>query len=176
MLHVGIVGLLLGYFVQDVSRDRSNKEVNRFVTLSVREISKSNQRVQLQKGGRVRSSITKSLNSASTTKPEQSEFSPTHEKVNDLPDTQSGAESDVSSVEGEYRPSPVYPAIARARKWEGEILIEVETDPTGKIKTTRLLKTSGYSVLDEAALEVLKLWKTRPSKTFKIPFLFRLGS
>jgi TonB family protein len=51
-----------------------------------------------------------------------------------------------------YCPQPHYPLIARARGWQGtvEVLLSVLAD--GSVNTARLWRSSGYSVLDRAAV------------------------
>jgi len=51
-----------------------------------------------------------------------------------------------------YCPQPHYPVIARARGWQGtvEVLLSVLAD--GSVKTATLWRSSGYSVLDQAAV------------------------
>jgi TonB family protein len=51
-----------------------------------------------------------------------------------------------------YCPQPHYPLIARARGWEGtvEVLLSVRAD--GSVNAATLWRSSGYSVLDQAAV------------------------
>ncbi|ELR67729.1 Ferric siderophore transport system, periplasmic binding protein TonB [Photobacterium marinum] len=58
------------------------------------------------------------------------------------------------------RPSPVkYPRIAKRRGIEGQVMIEVWIAPDGKQIKQTLLKSSGTTVLDEAALKAIKRWR-----------------
>lgn len=49
-----------------------------------------------------------------------------------------------------------YPKIAQMRGWQGETIIELELDGTGKIKSKRITQSSGYEVLDKQALEMVE--------------------
>ena len=50
-----------------------------------------------------------------------------------------------------------YPAIARKRGWQGTVTLNVHIDPDGSITGLRVATTSGYPVLDRAALQALQL-------------------
>ncbi|PSW13587.1 energy transducer TonB [Photobacterium rosenbergii] len=58
------------------------------------------------------------------------------------------------------RPSPVkYPRIAKRRGIEGQVLVEIWIDESGKQVKQNLLKSSGTEILDDAALEAIKRWR-----------------
>ncbi|OAN17699.1 energy transducer TonB [Photobacterium jeanii] len=58
------------------------------------------------------------------------------------------------------RPSPVqYPRIAKRRGIEGQVLVEIWIDSSGKQVKQRLIKSSGANVLDDAAIAAIKDWK-----------------
>ena len=63
-----------------------------------------------------------------------------------------------------YKAKPVYPAIARQRGYEGVVLVAAEILPDGRVGSTVISKSSGYSILDQAAIEAAKLWKLDPAK------------
>lgn len=56
---------------------------------------------------------------------------------------------------GSY-PPPDYPPIAQRNRWQGTVMIEILVDGAGQITDAKVQKTSGTSVLDAAALEVVK--------------------
>ncbi len=66
-------------------------------------------------------------------------------------------------VYGENMP-PVYPEIARIRGYEGVMLIAAEILSNGRVGEARISKSSGYSILDQAALEAIKPWRFEPAK------------
>lgn len=58
------------------------------------------------------------------------------------------------------RPSPVkYPRIAKRRGLEGQVLVEIWIDESGKQVKQNLLKSSGTEILDEAAIAAIKRWR-----------------
>ncbi|HEY8391733.1 MAG TPA: energy transducer TonB [Capillibacterium sp.] len=58
-----------------------------------------------------------------------------------------------------YHTDPVYPLLARRRGWEGTVYLVLLLDPEGTVLTVELTKSSGYAVLDEAAMEAVKQWR-----------------
>lgn len=49
-----------------------------------------------------------------------------------------------------------YPYLARKRNIEGELLLEVVVEANGRLSDFRILKTSGYKILDENTLDSIK--------------------
>ena len=64
---------------------------------------------------------------------------------------------------------PVYPRIARESGWEGTVLVRVAVQPDGRPDTIQVRKSSGYSILDNAAIEAVKKWRFLPAKDGNIP-------
>ena len=60
-------------------------------------------------------------------------------------------------------PAPEYPAIARRRGYEGTVLVEVLVSRDGRVEELRLSQSSGYSVLDQAAMASMKGWSFEPA-------------
>ena len=50
-----------------------------------------------------------------------------------------------------------YPAIARRKGWQGVVKLELHIEPDGRISELHIDETSGYTVLDKAALQSLQL-------------------
>mgnify|MGYP001555694611 FL=1 len=50
-----------------------------------------------------------------------------------------------------------YPAIARRKGWQGVVRLELHIEPDGQISALQIDQTSGYAVLDKAALQSLQL-------------------
>lgn len=66
---------------------------------------------------------------------------------------------------GGYYPSPDYPLFARKNRYQGAVLIDIKVDPSGAITSVSLEKGSGYPLLDEAALDVVKnRWRFPPGE------------
>lgn len=53
----------------------------------------------------------------------------------------------------------VYPRKAVHKGWEGQTVVAAEILPDGSVGRTALAKTSGYNVLDHAAMDAIKTWK-----------------
>jgi periplasmic protein TonB len=58
------------------------------------------------------------------------------------------------------RPSPVsYPRLAKRRGVQGQVMVEVWIDQTGRQIKQTLIASSGTSMLDKAALDAIKKWQ-----------------
>jgi protein TonB len=83
-----------------------------------------------------------------------------------------------------YRQNPVpeYPSIARKRGYQGTVVLEVLVTREGKVKELALSASSGFSVLDQAALTSVNTWLFEPGTRggekvdmwVKVPVRFRL--
>ena len=51
---------------------------------------------------------------------------------------------------------PQYPSVALRNHYEGTAVIEIAVDSAGRITEVKIFKSSGFPVLDEAALDVVK--------------------
>jgi protein TonB len=49
-----------------------------------------------------------------------------------------------------------YPHMARANRWEGRVVLRAVIGEDGQLVDLKIAESSGHSVLDEAALDVLK--------------------
>ena len=58
---------------------------------------------------------------------------------------------------------PEYPAISRRMGEEGKLVLRVELDEAGRIDTAKIISSSGYERLDNAALTAVKNWQCNPS-------------
>ncbi len=72
-----------------------------------------------------------------------------------------------------------YPPIARRMGWEGKVLVSFVLEPNGDIRNLKVLKSSGYEVLDKEALDVIRrsyrdFPKPPVSVVVKLPINFRL--
>ena len=86
---------------------------------------------------------------------------------------------------GYYRnPPPPYPAEARKLKQEGRVLLEVQVTVEGKVSSLNVKQSSGFPLLDQAALQGVQNWRFRPAtvgglrmeSTVEIPIRFQLKS
>lgn len=55
-----------------------------------------------------------------------------------------------------------YPPLARERGWQGTVLLGVAVAPDGALHGTRLLRSSGYALLDAVSLDSLRRIHTLP--------------
>jgi protein TonB len=121
----------------------------------------------------------------SSPEPEETEAAKEHEAVKESDDsspdfTKDIAKEEVSMVEGEgvvvqdvpvlreamplYRinPAPKYPGIARRRGYKGTVVLDVLVDRKGRVGDLRVSTSSGYKILDRAALTSVKGWVFEP--------------
>jgi protein TonB len=68
-------------------------------------------------------------------------------------------------------PRPEYPRLAREAGWEGTVVLLVEVMPDGKAGTVALHKSSGHSVLDDAAVEAVQGWRFKPAMYGNFPIM-----
>jgi protein TonB len=85
-------------------------------------------------------------------------------------------------VEYLYNPPPDYPPRARRLGLEGEVLVRTKVLTNGECGELVLGQSSGYALLDKAALEAVRTWRFRPARRgdeeivswVDIPVRFRL--
>lgn len=79
-------------------------------------------------------------------------------------------------------PPPEYPLSARRRGYQGTVTLEVLVDRHGRVKDQRVSESSGYDVLDRAAVSSVRSWEFEPGirgdqkidMWVKIPVRFQL--
>ena len=77
---------------------------------------------------------------------------------------------------------PAYPIEALTHGWEGTTVVEVEVLIDGRVGPATLYASSGYEVLDQAALEAIRQWRYQPRivdgepapERLRVPVRFRL--
>jgi protein TonB len=57
---------------------------------------------------------------------------------------------------------PVYPRRAREMGWEGTVLLRLEVRSDGTVGEAEVERSSGYDLLDRAALRAAKTWRFAP--------------
>ena len=76
-----------------------------------------------------------------------------------------------------------YPKIAQMRGWQGDVIVELQLDGNGKLKSKKILKGSGYDILDKQALDMVEKAAPFPvppeafrgsNFTIKVPIPFKL--
>ena len=72
-------------------------------------------------------------------------------------------------------PKPMYPANARLKKQEGDVLLTVEVSAQGRALRVEVATSSGFASLDEAALTtVLRRWRFEPARLDGVPTVARV--
>ncbi len=79
-------------------------------------------------------------------------------------------------------PRPAYPALARERGLEGQVVLHVEVTADGMARDVRVVRSSGYASLDRAAREAVLAWRFEPAMSdgqaragaIEFPVTFRL--
>lgn len=93
-----------------------------------------------------------------------------------------GQDADSSVRPMPDNPKPHYPPFARRLGYEGRVVVRILVLPTGTVGTASIERSSGYAVLDEAALAAIKRWRFRPAQragqpvdaTLNVPITFKL--
>ncbi|MDP2762864.1 MAG: energy transducer TonB [Sideroxyarcus sp.] len=81
----------------------------------------------------------------------------------------------VLDAEPDYRadylnnPRPPYPMVARRMGYHGKVVLNVEVLAEGKAGQVLLHQSSGYEILDNAALQTVKSWRFSPARRFGQP-------
>ncbi|WP_158545296.1 energy transducer TonB [Bremerella cremea] len=58
---------------------------------------------------------------------------------------------------------PVYPAEALRRGWKGEVLLRLTIDLDGTVSEVTIVRSSGYPILDSAAVAAVRSWRGVPT-------------
>ena len=97
-------------------------------------------------------------------------------KENGSTEATAGHSSAFATASPLYRENnpPVYPVLAKLRGYEGVVLVYAEILPDGRVGSTEVSKSSGYTILDKSAIEAVKLWKFEPAKKAGKPFAVRV--
>jgi len=94
----------------------------------------------------------------------------------------------IADTEPDYKasylnnPPPAYPMVARRNGLQGRVVLNVEVLADGICGQINIHKSSGYAMLDNAALQTVKTWRFLPArqagrtvdKWFMIPIQFSL--
>ncbi len=85
-------------------------------------------------------------------------------KKKDIPDSTSTAPVTYALPIYKRNIPPQYPLLARRRAYQGTVLLEVLVKKDGKAGSIRLARSSGYEILDKAAITGVKDWLFQPAK------------
>lgn len=100
----------------------------------------------------------------------------------DVPETGFAQGALVDSRSGWGNAPPVYPTLARKNGWEGDVLLRVRVSGRGAAQGIEVLQSSGYPMLDDAAMTAVARWRFLPAmrrrkpvdSLVEIPVRFRL--
>lgn len=67
-------------------------------------------------------------------------------------------QTELSESDFKHYTHPVYPRIAQLQGLEGSVRIALWSDAAGKVERVSVIESSGYPVLDEAALKAAREW------------------
>ena len=77
-----------------------------------------------------------------------------------------------------------YPKFARQQGWEGKVLLSFRVEPNGYINSIQIARTSGYAILDKAAIKTLRevgriphasLWLRGNMAQLQFSFVYQLS-
>ena len=74
-------------------------------------------------------------------------------------------------------PKPAYPGFAHRNRQQGTVTVRVTVDPSGSVVEATIASSSGFTLLDDAALKTIKeRWKWLPGgrRFYDVPVIFRL--
>jgi len=98
------------------------------------------------------------------------------------PATEPSSTAPIFSAAYLQNPQPSYPLSARRRGIEGKVLLRAEVSPDGVSNRIEVKKSSGWEMLDQAALQAVQNWRFVPARKgtqavtawVEIPISFRL--
>jgi protein TonB len=81
-----------------------------------------------------------------------------------------GGDGEALKLPGYFlNPPPPYPSAARREKQEGRVLLTVLVDVRGRASSVTLKQSSGFPLLDEAAVNGVKGWRFKAGRMAGIP-------
>jgi len=66
-------------------------------------------------------------------------------------------------------PAPGYPELARQMRQEGIVMLSVDVDKEGDPVSVEIIQSSGFRMLDQAALKAVRHWKFQPGSLGGVP-------
>jgi protein TonB len=71
-------------------------------------------------------------------------------------------------------PAPEYPAASASVGEQGRVRLEIRIDSAGRVEAVRILRSSGFARLDEAATVGVRRWRFQPARDAGVPVAWRL--
>ncbi len=76
---------------------------------------------------------------------------------------------ELASPDYKVNPKPHYPYVARRRGYEGIVVLKVLVMEDGRVGEIRIEESSGFEILDEAAIKSVRKWVFSPARRNGIP-------
>ena len=70
----------------------------------------------------------------------------------------------IKSVKPLKTERPLYPRMAREQGWQGKVVLRTQITADGIVKNATVQESSGFSLLDESAVQSVKSWLFEPAK------------
>ena len=64
---------------------------------------------------------------------------------------------------------PEYPDNARNKGWEGTVRLQILVGTEGRVEEVRVIGSSGYAELDQAAQRAVRTWRFSPALQKGVP-------
>jgi protein TonB len=98
------------------------------------------------------------------------------------PTTQKKTISILAAPDYRKNPEPDYPPLARRRHQQGLVTLAVKVNTQGRVAEVKVKTSSGFPILDEAALQAVRAWEFQPARIglmaveseIEVPVRFRL--
>jgi protein TonB len=101
------------------------------------------------------------LNNSSTTSNTTTDTAPALTTTNSI---SSDIEKPIFDAAFLKNPQPSYPVFAKKRQQEGTVMLKVKVSTEGKAEVVELAKSSGFSLLDDAAQQAVAKWQFIPAR------------
>ncbi len=63
-----------------------------------------------------------------------------------------------------HNPPPIYPPRAHAENLEGRVVLSLEIDLDGRVRSVEVASSSGHAILDAAAVRAVRAWRFEPAR------------
>ncbi len=63
-----------------------------------------------------------------------------------------------------FNPKPIYPALARRERQQGRVILALQINTAGHVTNVSLVRSSGFPLLDAAALQSVRRWSFVPAQ------------
>lgn len=85
-------------------------------------------------------------------------------------DTGQGTNPTLKKIKAQILKHQNYPLIAKKRKQEGKTQVEFQLDPSGRLQNLKIKRSSGFTVLDQSALQAVQKAQPFPYYASTITF------